>query len=88
MLKKQKLSTSITLLITVIVGACMMMLFFISNSNMTSATKEAAKDSMEASLNAKIQIINQYADSAEKLLIAFSQSVELNTFVRNHTASD
>ena len=66
MLKKQKLSTSITLLITVIVGACMMMLFFISNSNMTSATKEAAKDSMEASLNAKIQIINQYADSAEK----------------------
>ena len=88
MLKKQKLSTSITLLITVIVGACMMMLFFISNSNMTSATKEAAKDSMEASLNAKIQIINQYADSAEKLLIAFSQSGELNAFVRNPSDAD
>ncbi|MDD5993716.1 MAG: hypothetical protein PUC49_02515, partial [Clostridiales bacterium] len=83
MLKNQKLSTSITLLITVIVGACMMMLFFVSNSNMTSATKDAAKDSMETSLNAKIQIINQYTDSAEKVLIAFSQSGELNAFVRN-----
>ena len=88
MLKKQKLSTSITLLITVIVGACMLMLFFMSNSNMTSATKDAARDSMETSLNAKIQIINQYADSAEKLLIAFSQSGELNAFVRNPSDAD
>lgn len=83
MFRNQKLSTGITMLITVIVGACILMLFILSSSNMTSATKNAAKDSMETSLNAKIQIINQYTDSAEKVLIAFSQSGELNSFVRN-----
>lgn len=50
---------------------------------MTAATKDAAKDSMETSLNAKMQIINQYTDSAEKVLIAFSKSGELNAFVKN-----
>ena len=83
MFKNRKLSTSITMLIAVVVGVSIMMLFFISNTNMTKATKDAARDSMETSLNAKTQIINQYTDSAEKVLIAFSKSGELNAFVRD-----
>ena len=83
MFKNRKLSTSITMLIAVVVGVSIMMLFFISNTNMTKATKDAARDSMETSLNAKTQIINQYTDSAEKVLLAFSKSGELNAFVRD-----
>lgn len=83
MIKNRKMSTSITMLIAIVVGVCIMMLFIISDSNMTNATKNTAKESMETSLNAKTQIINQYTDNAERVLVAFSKSGELNAFLRN-----
>lgn len=83
MMKNRKLNTSITILISLVVGVSILILFVISNSNMTTTTKKAAMDSMETSLTAKTQIINQYTDNVEKTLMAFSQSNELNAFVRN-----
>lgn len=83
MFKNRKLSTSITMLIAIVVMVCIMMLFFVSDSNMTTATKDAARDSMETSLAAKTQIINQYTESAENVLAAFSKSGELNAFVKD-----
>jgi hypothetical protein len=76
MFKNMKLSTSITIAITIIVISCMGVLFYTSNGNMTKAMRNTAVDNMYTSLNAKAQIIESYVESSESLLLGYSKSSE------------
>lgn len=85
MFKKMKLSTSITIAITIIVITCIGVLFYTSNSNMTKAMRNTAVDNMVTSLEAKGQIIESYIESSESVLLAFSKSNDLREYVKAGT---
>ncbi len=74
MLKNRKLSTILTVAITVIAVICITLLFMIANRNMTKAMKTTAMNNMKTSLEAKTRIIEEYVKSSEDLLIAYSKA--------------
>lgn len=81
--KNSRLSKSITLLISAVSAACIIVLFLVSNANMTNAMRETAQDHMITSLDSKTQIMEEYINSAEALLTAFSKGGELKAFLKN-----
>ena len=83
MFKNMKLSTSIAIIIAIITGICILSLFLASDNNMTTAMKTTAENNMVTSLNSKTQIIDDYIDSAERIISAFSTSGELRAFVKD-----
>lgn len=82
MFKNMKLSTSITIAITIIVITCIAVLFFTSNGNMTKAMRSTAVDNMITSLEAKTKIIDAYVDSSESVLLAFSKASEFKEYLK------
>lgn len=87
MLKRVKLSTIITLSLSLTVTLCMILLFFIANRNMTSAMKSTAIDNMRTSLEAKESIINEYVESSERLLVSFSKAPCIQNLLKDPTNS-
>jgi len=83
MFKNFKLGNSIPILIGIITCICIVMLFFVSDYNMTTAMKNTAEESMRTSLNDKTQIIEEYISDAEKVLAAFGTSGELRAFLKD-----
>lgn len=74
MIKNRKLSTILTMAITLIAVFCISLLFIIANRNMTNAMKTTAMNNMKTSLEAKTRIIEEYVKSSEDLLIAYSKA--------------
>lgn len=83
MLKNRKLSTSITVFISFVAAMCILILFIISDFNMSDAMRKSAESNMVTSLNAKTQIIDQYIGDAETVLSTFSKSGELRAFLKD-----
>lgn len=83
MFKKMKLSTGITISITIIVIICIGILFSISNSNITKIMRNTAVDNMITSLEAKTQIIQAYIESSESTLLAYSKSNDFIKFLKS-----
>lgn len=81
----QKMSTSIAMIITGVTVACVLILFILSNGNMTSAMRTTAENNIITSLDSKTQIIDEYISNAETSLYAFSQSGEIKDFVMDPT---
>ena len=67
MIKNRKLSTILTIAITLIAVFCISLLFMIANRNMTSAMKTVAMNNMKTSLEAKTKIIEEYVKNAEDM---------------------
>ena len=59
------------------------MLFLVSSRNMRTSMQESAMENMSTSLAAKSEIVEQYVDSAEKLLISFSKAPVVAEFLKN-----
>ena len=78
----KKMSTSIAMIITGVTIVCVLILFVISNSNMTAAMRTTAENNIITSLDSKTQIIDEYISSAETSLYAFSQSGEIKEFLK------
>ena len=74
MLKKRRLSTIITTFISLAVALSMLLLFYNANRNMTEQIKTSALNTMKTSLNARQQIISEYIDNSELLLITYSKA--------------
>ena len=68
-MKNKKMSTVITLTISLMMAACLLLLFLVSNRNMRITMQDSAMDNMSTSLGAKAEIVEQYVDQAEKLFI-------------------
>lgn len=81
----KKMSTSIAMIITGVTIVCVLILFVISNSNMTAAMRTTAENNIITSLDSKTQIIDEYISSAETSLYAFSQSGEIKDFLKDPT---
>jgi hypothetical protein len=82
MFKNMKLSTGITIAITIIVITCTGVLFYTSNANMTRAMRNTSIDNMITSMEAKTQIIESYVDSSEAELLAFSKASEFGNYLK------
>ena len=82
-MKNRKMSTVITVTISLVMAACLLLLFLVSNRNMRSSMQESAMDNMSTSLAAKSEIVEQYVDQAEKLLISFSKAPVVAEFLKN-----
>ena len=70
----KKMCNSITTLIAVVSIICITVLFFSSNSNMSRAMSETAKNNIITSLNSKTQTIEEYISNAETTLFTFAKS--------------
>ncbi len=81
--RKSKLSTSITLYVSIVVIACIGILFITANSNMSSAMRQAAIDSMDTSLESKAQIIEAYVNDSESILQAYSRAGEIKSLLKD-----
>ncbi|MCH5338562.1 MAG: methyl-accepting chemotaxis protein [Acetatifactor sp.] len=73
-MKNQKMSTVITAVVSLVAAVSILFLFLIASKNMTVAMKNTAMNNMETSLNARAEVIEQYVDQAEKLLLSFSKA--------------
>ena len=73
-MKNLKMSTVITAIVSCVTAVCILLLFVVASRNMTVAMKETAMNNMETALNARAEIIGQYVDQAEKLLISFGKA--------------
>ena len=73
-MKNQKMSTVITAIVSLVAAICILFLFLSASNNMTVAMKNTAMNNMETSLNARTEVIEQYVDQAEKLLLSFSKA--------------
>ncbi len=82
MFKNMKLSTSITIAITIIVITCIGVLFSTANSNMTKVMRNTAVDNMITSMDAKAQIIEDYIASSEAVLLASSKASDFYNYLK------
>jgi Tfp pilus assembly protein PilE len=82
MFKNMKLSTGITIAITIIVITCIGVLFNTSNNSMTKVMRKTAVDNMITSLEAKTQIIESYVENSESTLLAYSKASEFKEYLK------
>lgn len=82
-MKNKKMSTVITVTISLVMAACLLLLFLVANRNMRISMQASAMDNMATSLGAKAEIIEQYVDQAEKQLISFSKAPIVAEFLKN-----
>ena len=73
-MKNQKMSTVITAIVSFVTAVSILILFVVASHNMTVAMKETSMNTMETSLDARAEVIEQYVDQAEKLTIAFGKA--------------
>lgn len=82
-MKNQRMSTTITLAITVVVAVCIALLYAIANNGMLSIMKKSAMDNMEVSLAAQASIIEEYIAHQEDLITAFSKAPVVIDLLKN-----
>lgn len=82
-MKNRKLSTIITVTISLVVAICILCLFLVASSNMTSAMKETSIDNMKTSLDSKQRFIEEYVSNAEAQLISYSKGIEIINLLKD-----
>lgn len=73
------------MIIAIVAAACIGVIFLMADANMTKAISDSANDNMVTSLEAKIEIIDQYITNAENTLMLFSKSDELKAFLKDQS---
>lgn len=82
-MKNLKLSTKISLQISIVIIICISLLYISANRSMTSMMKKSELENMETLLNVQTNIIKQYISFQENLLIAFSKASEVHDLLKN-----
>ena len=83
MFKNKKMSTLITISVSLVTAICIVCLFVVANANMTNAMKETAMNNMKTSLEARENIVEQYVKDSESLLLAYSQAPIVSEVLKN-----
>ena len=73
-IKNQKMSTLITTSTALVTAVCILFLFLLANRNMRNAMYDTAMNSMETTLAAKTEIIEQNVTNAEALLASYGKA--------------
>lgn len=82
-MKNQKMSTKITLAILLVVTICICLLYVIANRSMTTVMKKSAMKNLHASLDVQTQIIEEYIDHQEHLLVIYSKDNLIRDFLKD-----
>lgn len=82
-MKNQKMRTKITLQISIVIIICIALLYVVASRSMAGMMKKSELENMNASLNAQTNIIKQYIDTQETLLIAFSKAAEVRDILKH-----
>ena len=82
-MKNQKMSTVITGSISLMVAVCILILFLIASNNMIQSMRQISMDNMETSLNARAELLEQFVDQAEKLLISYGKAPVVAELLKN-----
>lgn len=73
-MKNRKMSTVITGSISLMVAACILILFLVASRNMIQSMRDISMDNMETSLNARAELLEQFVGQAEKLMISYGKA--------------
>ena len=73
-MKDRRMSTVITAVVSLVTAACILLLFLTASQNAMMTMRQTALENMHTSLDAKTQVIQEYVDKAEKLLVAYSNA--------------
>lgn len=78
-----KISTVITTTVSIVTAICILLLFLTASRNMTVAMKGTAMNTMETSLNARTELIEQYVSRAENTLMSFGKAPVVAELLKN-----
>ena len=87
-MKNKKLSTTITITISIVAAVCILGLFLFANGSMTSVMKKNSMDNMKTSLESRQKVIEDYVNNAEDQLVSYSKGIEIVTLLENPTDSE
>ena len=73
-MKNLKMSTVITVIISAVTAVCILLLYMTASNNTMVTMRDTAVDNMQTSLESRTTIINEYVNTAESLLVAFSKA--------------
>lgn len=81
-MKNQKMSTTITIAIALVVTTCIFFLYVIASKSMMEMLKNSEMVNLYDSLNAQTNVIEEYLSHQEDLLIAYSKSPEVISLLK------
>lgn len=87
-MKNKKLSTTITITISIVAAVCILGLFLFANGSMTSVMKKNSMDNMKTSLESRQKVIEDYVNNAEDQLVSYSKGIEIVKLLENPTNSE
>lgn len=87
-MKNRKLSTTITITISIVAAVCILGLFLFANGSMTSVMKKNSMDNMKTSLESRQKVIEDYVNNAEDQLVSYSKGIEIVKLLENPTDSE
>lgn len=87
-MKNKKLSTTITITISIVAAVCILGLFLFANGSMTSVMKKNSMDNMKTSLESRQKVIEDYVNNAEDQLVSYSKGIEILKLLENPTDSE
>lgn len=87
-MKNRKLSTTITITISIVAAVCILGLFLFANGSMTSVMKKNSMDNMKTSLESRQKVIEDYVNNAEDQLVSYSKGIEIVNLLENSTDSE
>ena len=87
-MKNKKLSTTITITISIVAAVCILGLFLFANGSMTSVMKKNSMDNMKTLLESRQKVIEDYVNNAEDQLVSYSKGIEIVKLLENPTDSE
>lgn len=87
-MKNKKLSTTITITISIVAAVCILGLFLFANGSMTSVMKKNSMDNMKTALESRQKVIEDYVNNAEDQLVSYSKGIEIVNLLENPTDSE
>lgn len=87
-MKNRKLSTTITITISIVAAVCILGLFLFANGSMTSVMMKNSMDNMKTSLESRQKVIEDYVNNAEDQLVSYSKGIEIVNLLENPTDSE
>lgn len=83
MFKNTKMGVVIAFIVAIVSAVSMGVVFYLSNSNITSVLINDVENNMQTSLDGKTKLIDEYIQNAESQLMSFSKEKDILDFLRN-----
>ncbi len=82
-MRNRRMSTGITVCIFILTTISMILLYLVANKSMASMMKESQIENLNTSLNAQVNLIREYVEHQENLLVVFSKEDVIREFLKD-----